>query len=283
MRGNNGKFSAINDSLKEQCHVEVSIFWSQKATTTATAAAMASSTPMEWRSTHNRSLHDEIGRVTRGATPKSLLGVMGVKGITLYHLKSHLQKYRLGKYSIKEWTQVPKKGSSSSLDITTLGFLPCHQAEGYELIDEGLELQKEIQAKLNLKIEASLQITTSHKDPELAERRLQMCQEAERRYLNTALGTARKMLANPYVMSATAGTGVVFEQDVTDLGTTPQRETHSLAGDSQTPYGNFASLSSEAFPSLAQGRKKRVQSLDEDPAETYLILDNTQSGKQNGI
>lgn len=146
-----------------------------------------------------------------------------------------------------------------------------------------------------------------------------MSQEAERRYLNTALGTARKMLANPYVMSATAGTGVVFEQDVTDLGTTvsgspfyqqeiypaynysstpiympfdlqnqvgnlqPQRETHSLAGDSQTPYGNFASLSSEAFPSLAQGMKKRVQRLDEDPAETYLILDNTQSGKQNGI
>ncbi|PON32528.1 Octamer-binding transcription factor [Parasponia andersonii] len=245
------------------------------------------------------------------ATPKSLLRIMGVKGITLHHLKSHLQ-YRLGKHSIlKEWNQVPTKGISGSVDTgTTSGRLPSYWDEDKEFVNGKLEVQKEIQEKLLLQMQASLLSVAFF----WAEKRLQMCQEAERRYFNTVFGTACKMLANQYAIGATGDTGNVFEQDVNRLGTTVSiqpfyqqeqyppyhssmpfnmafslqkqagsfqlpRETQFATGDSLSSHGHFGSFSSESFPLIAQGWNKRGQNLDEDPTETYLVLDNTEIGK----
>ncbi|KAG8477919.1 hypothetical protein CXB51_027518 [Gossypium anomalum] len=45
------------------------------------------------------------------ATPKTILDLMDLDGLNLYHVKSHLQKFRLGKFWVKEWQDTSKNVS----------------------------------------------------------------------------------------------------------------------------------------------------------------------------
>ncbi|KAL1143459.1 hypothetical protein V6Z11_A11G162100 [Gossypium hirsutum] len=46
------------------------------------------------------------------ATPKTILDLMDLDGLNLYHVKSHLQKFRLGKFWVKDWQDTSKNGRS---------------------------------------------------------------------------------------------------------------------------------------------------------------------------
>ncbi|KAF5936470.1 hypothetical protein HYC85_027599 [Camellia sinensis] len=69
-------------------------------------------------------LHDRfVDAVTKlggpnKATPKSVLRVMDLKGLTLYHLKSHLQKYGLGQQAKQQNTLEQNKESNGEYIIT---------------------------------------------------------------------------------------------------------------------------------------------------------------------
>ncbi|XP_021724787.1 protein PHR1-LIKE 2-like isoform X5 [Chenopodium quinoa] len=104
------------------------------------------------------------------ATPKAIMRTMGVKGLTLFHLKSHLQKYRLASYHLES----PRtSNSSSSLPTSDMD-------EGFK-VKEALRTQMEVQTKLHLQVEA--------------EKHLQIRQDAERRYM-AMLERACKILAD---------------------------------------------------------------------------------------
>ncbi|KAF6163914.1 hypothetical protein GIB67_024769 [Kingdonia uniflora] len=109
---------------------------------------------LRWKS----DLHDrfvdaiaQLGGPDR-ATPKGVLNVMGVPGLTIYHVKSHLQKYRLAKFVPEslEGSKDEKKDSGGSLSS-------MDSAPGMQ-INEALRMQMEVQKRLQEQLEVQRQL-----------------------------------------------------------------------------------------------------------------------------
>ncbi|XP_059651731.1 protein PHR1-LIKE 2-like [Cornus florida] len=135
------------------------------------------------------------------ATPKTIMRTMGVKGLTLYHLKSHLQKYRLGKQSGKEFLDNSKDvsctaesqdtGSSTSLSSR---MIPQDLNDGYQ-VAEAMRVQMEVQRRLHEQLEV--------------QRHLQLRIEAQGKYLQSILERACVALDN---QAAASGVEAAMEE-----------------------------------------------------------------------
>ncbi|XP_031129930.1 protein PHR1-LIKE 3-like isoform X1 [Ipomoea triloba] len=209
------------------------------------------------------------------ATPKAIMRTMGVKGLTLFHLKSHLQKYRLGKQSQKDFGEASNDGLSAAYSLES----PCSNNvpqnlpapdinEGYE-VKEALRVQMEVQSKLHLQVEA--------------EKHLQIRQDAERRYL-AMLEAACKILADQIIGDVVPdtegenfqGLGIktalnqpVYPSDPANIHTGPGSEEASPRINTQCNDGSTEScLTSHGSPaglpldSSSPGGKKRILSMD---------------------
>uniref|UniRef100_A0A7N0V4Z0 HTH myb-type domain-containing protein n=1 Tax=Kalanchoe fedtschenkoi TaxID=63787 RepID=A0A7N0V4Z0_KALFE len=151
------------------------------------------------------------------ATPKTIMRTMGVKGLTLYHLKSHLQKYRLGKQAGKESTENSKEASCIAENQDTgSSASPSSRVIAQEINDyqvtEALRVQMEVQRRLHEQLEV--------------QRRLQLRIEAQGKYLQAILEKACKALNDQAV--AAAGLEAAREE-LSELAIKVSHDTQELA------------------------------------------------------
>lgn len=139
-------------------------------------AAASSKQRLRWTSDlHNRFVEavTQLGGPER-ATPKGVLRAMGVQGLTIYHVKSHLQKYRLAKY-------VPESGKDgdNSDRGTPADILTNPEATTGLHITESLRMQMEVQKRLHEQLEV--------------QRQLQLRIEAQGKYLQKILEEQQRL------------------------------------------------------------------------------------------
>lgn len=133
------------------------------------------------------------------ATPKTIMRLMGIPGLTLYHLKSHLQKYRLSKNlqaqahtaSAKNALVGCRTGADNALCQGSASPPPPPPPPHLNLdppqinrsmhISEALQMQIEVQRRLHEQLEV--------------QRHLQLRIEAQGKYLQSVLEKAQEALA----------------------------------------------------------------------------------------
>ncbi|MCL7025371.1 hypothetical protein MKW94_008015 [Papaver nudicaule] len=124
------------------------------------------------------------------ATPKTIMKLMGVPGLTLYHLKSHLQKYRLSKNLQGQTSNGINKIGCTSIEpedrmSEVSGAMMSHTNLGSQTnnslqINEAIQMQIEVQRRLHDQLEV--------------QRHLQLRIEAQGKYLQSVLEKAQQTL-----------------------------------------------------------------------------------------
>ncbi|CAH2052496.1 unnamed protein product [Thlaspi arvense] len=139
------------------------------------------------------------------ATPKSVKEMMEVEGIALHHVKSHLQKFRLGKCNIRDESDPYNKRMFSSIPLilcykTTRRVIKTYASSNSSRPQVNIRPKvmgavkpkkaKEVHGSLYMLIERDLH--------------LQRCREEERMQMAFAIGNNRNMLEAQHLKASTA-------------------------------------------------------------------------------
>lgn len=121
----------------------------------SSGAAISSKTRIRWTTELHEKFVECVNRLGGAdkATPKAILKLMNSDGLTIFHVKSHLQKYRIAKY-MPNSTEGKSEKRSSLNDVTQLDIKAGVQ------LKEALQLQLDVQRRLHeqLEIQRNLQL-----------------------------------------------------------------------------------------------------------------------------
>ncbi|PSS21135.1 Myb family transcription factor [Actinidia chinensis var. chinensis] len=141
------------------------------------SASSGSALPSKARIRWNQDLHDRfvecVNRLggAEKATPKAILNLMDSEGLTIYHVKSHLQKYRFAKY-MPESAEGRSEKRNSVTDLEQIDLKTGLQ------LREALQMQLDAQRRLHeqLEIQRNLQMRIEEQS-----RRLKMMFDQQRK------------------------------------------------------------------------------------------------------
>ncbi|KAL6871462.1 hypothetical protein ACP4OV_014291 [Aristida adscensionis] len=121
-----------------------------------TAGSNTAKARMRWTPELHERFVDAVNQLggSEKATPKGVLKLMKADNLTIYHVKSHLQKYRTARYRPELSEGSSEKKAASKEDI------PSIDLTGSFDLTEALRLQLELQKRLHeqLEIQRSLQL-----------------------------------------------------------------------------------------------------------------------------
>ncbi|KAL1208904.1 Protein PHR1-LIKE 1 [Cardamine amara subsp. amara] len=145
--------------ITSQQHLMVSSEDQPSVRNPSSSSAATSKQRMRWTPELHEAFVEAVNQLggSERATPKAVLKLLNNPGLTIYHVKSHLQKYRTARYKpeTSEVTGEPQEKKMTSIeDIKSLDMKTSVE------ITQALRLQMEVQKRLHeqLEIQRSLQL-----------------------------------------------------------------------------------------------------------------------------
>ncbi|KAG6743799.1 hypothetical protein POTOM_052501 [Populus tomentosa] len=151
---------------------------------------LSSKTRIRWTQDLHKKFVECVNRLggAEKATPKAILKLMDSDGLTIFHVKSHLQKYRSARYMPDSSEGKAEKRTSiddvSQIDVKTSGFQ----------IREALEVQLDVQRRLHeqLEIQKILQLRIEEQG-----KQLKMMFDQQQKKTNSLLNNQNLNITSP--------------------------------------------------------------------------------------